>query len=117
MRAADIDRDRIVAELRDHTAAGRLSLDEFDTRAQAAYGSRTMGELASLTADLPALEPPADRPRRRAPTPMLYALAAILIAVAVLGVLGVVVGPAAAGGMDGMMNGAGMMNGMSGGCH
>src|SRR5258705_10272365 len=53
VRAADADRERVLAELQRHTAAGRLSMDEFSERAAAVYGSRTMGELAALTADLP----------------------------------------------------------------
>jgi hypothetical protein len=53
VRAADADRERVIAELQRHTAAGRLSMDEFSERAAAVYGSRTMGELAALTADLP----------------------------------------------------------------
>ena len=53
VRAADLDRERVLAELQRHTAAGRLSMDEFSERAAAVYGSRTMGELAALTADLP----------------------------------------------------------------
>ena len=53
IRAADADRERLVAELQRHTAAGRLTIDEFSERAAAAYRSRSMGELAALTADLP----------------------------------------------------------------
>ena len=53
VRAADSDRERVLAELQRHTSAGRLSMDEFSERAAAVYGSRTMGELAALTADLP----------------------------------------------------------------
>ncbi len=53
VRAADADRERVLAELQRHTSAGRLSMDEFSERAAAVYGSRTMGELAALTADLP----------------------------------------------------------------
>ena len=53
IRAADSDRERLAAELQRHTAAGRLTIDEFSERACAAYRSRTMGELDALTADLP----------------------------------------------------------------
>jgi hypothetical protein len=56
VRAADVDRERVFAELQRHTSAGRLSMDEFSERAAAVYRSRTMGELDALTADLP-LEP------------------------------------------------------------
>jgi hypothetical protein len=56
LRAADVDRERVLAELQRHTSAGRLSMDEFSERAAAVYRSRTVGELDALTADLP-LEP------------------------------------------------------------
>ena len=53
LRAADADRERVLTQLQRHTAAGRLTMDEFSGRAAALYRSRTMGELAALTADLP----------------------------------------------------------------
>jgi hypothetical protein len=56
VRAADVDRERVLAELQQHTSAGGLSMDEFSERAAAVYQSRTIGELDALTADLP-LEP------------------------------------------------------------
>ena len=54
IRASDADRERTVEALRDHTAAGRLDLDEFAERAAAVYAARTLNELAQTTADLPA---------------------------------------------------------------
>ena len=53
VRASDEDRERTLAALRDHTAAGRLTLDEFSERAAVVYAARTLGELAGMTADLP----------------------------------------------------------------
>lgn len=62
LRASDDDRNRVVAELHRHTAAGRLTLDEFSDRAGAVWTARTLGDLAALTHDLPALsDPPGDR--------------------------------------------------------
>ncbi|MEU1364235.1 DUF1707 domain-containing protein [Micromonospora zamorensis] len=55
LRASDDDRNRVVAELHQHTAAGRLTLDEFSDRAGAVWTARTLGDLAALTRDLPAL--------------------------------------------------------------
>ena len=52
MRASDADRDRVVEVLRDAAADGRLTVDEFDERMAAALSSRTLAELAPLTADL-----------------------------------------------------------------
>jgi hypothetical protein len=53
MRASDVDRDRVAAVLRDHTAEGRITMDEFNERLEQLYKSKTYGELAKLTADLP----------------------------------------------------------------
>lgn len=53
MRASDADRDRVAAVLREHTAQGRITMDEFHERLEQLYESRTYGELARLTADLP----------------------------------------------------------------
>ena len=53
MRAGDADRERLVEQLREHHAAGRLTLDEFDERMQKAYAAKTYGELSTLTRDLP----------------------------------------------------------------
>lgn len=53
IRASDIDRDAVVATLRDAYTAGRLTLDEFDERMAAAYASKTWGDLRRLTIDLP----------------------------------------------------------------
>lgn len=52
MRASDADRDRVVDVLRDAAGDGRLTTDELDERLEAALSSRTIGELAALTADL-----------------------------------------------------------------
>jgi hypothetical protein len=60
MRASDADREIVVEKLRLAHDDGRLSLAEYDERVQSAYASRTYGDLALLTADLPSLtRPPA----------------------------------------------------------
>jgi hypothetical protein len=61
LRASDADRQRVVAELERHTAAGRLNLDEFDERVARALAALTRGDLAAVTHDLPP-EPPAPSP-------------------------------------------------------
>ncbi|UBU14352.1 DUF1707 SHOCT-like domain-containing protein [Nonomuraea gerenzanensis] len=53
MRASDADRDRVAAILREHTAQGRITMDEFNERLENLYQSKTYGELAKLTSDLP----------------------------------------------------------------
>jgi hypothetical protein len=54
MRAADADRERVVAVLQEAFAQGRITVDEFQERSDQAYASKTLGDLAPLTADLPA---------------------------------------------------------------
>jgi hypothetical protein len=67
LRAADADRVAVATALGEHMSAGRLTLAEYDERVAHAYAARTLGELAELTADLPALgTPPAAGP---APAP------------------------------------------------
>lgn len=53
-RASDEDRQRVVRDLEQHTAAGRLTLDEYTERVDRVLASRTHGQLAEVTADLPA---------------------------------------------------------------
>jgi hypothetical protein len=52
MRASDADRDRVMEVLRTAAGDGRLTPEELDERLEAALSSRTLGELAALTADL-----------------------------------------------------------------
>ncbi|WP_323145267.1 DUF1707 domain-containing protein [Streptomyces sp. NBC_01565] len=54
LRASDADRERVVERLRDAVAEGRLDMEEFQERLEAAYASRTYAELEPLTRDLPA---------------------------------------------------------------
>ena len=53
VRAADSDRDRAAADLREHFAAGRLREEEFSERLDRVYGAATMSELDRVLADLP----------------------------------------------------------------
>jgi Domain of unknown function (DUF1707) len=68
IRASDVDREVVVATLRDAYTAGRLTLEEFDERTSAAYASKTWGDLRKLTGDLPS-QPVlgSDVPGRRLP--------------------------------------------------
>ncbi|GAA0386844.1 hypothetical protein Acor_25560 [Acrocarpospora corrugata] len=56
MRASDGDRERVAAALREHMVEGRLDVDEFNERLEQVYKSRTYGELAVVTSDLPATD-------------------------------------------------------------
>jgi len=64
LRVSDEERDRVVQEIREHFAAGRLSEEELDERVQAAYQARTQDELQAVRSDLPAL--PVTRAQQRA---------------------------------------------------
>ena len=55
LRASHEDRDRAVEILRVAAGDGRLTAAELDERVEAAMAARTSGELAALTADLPAV--------------------------------------------------------------
>ncbi|MDF3297711.1 DUF1707 domain-containing protein [Streptomyces tropicalis] len=59
LRASDADRERVAEVLRDAVAEGRLDMEEFGERLEAAYRARTYGELAPLTRDLPGAGVPA----------------------------------------------------------
>jgi uncharacterized protein DUF1707 len=56
MRASDDDRDRAASLLREHHAAGRLTVEEFQERLDAAYKAKTLGDIDKLLADLPAID-------------------------------------------------------------
>jgi hypothetical protein len=56
IRAADADRDRAAALLREHHAAGRLTAEEFHDRMEKAMDAATLGQLDELMADLPAID-------------------------------------------------------------
>jgi hypothetical protein len=66
VRVGDAERDRVIDQLADHHAAGRLTLAEFEDRMAAASTARTGADLAVLTADLPAPTAPPSPARRAA---------------------------------------------------
>lgn len=63
LRISDAERADVAAGLQRAHDAGQLDLVEFDERVRAAWAARTRGDLARVTADLPALPPPPG-PRR-----------------------------------------------------
>jgi hypothetical protein len=54
MRASHADRERVIEVLKAAFVQGRLAKDEFDLRVGLALASRTVAQLAALTADIPA---------------------------------------------------------------
>ncbi len=54
MRASDAERERVAEALRTAVAEGRLDMEEFGERLDAAYKARTHAELEPLVRDLPA---------------------------------------------------------------
>ena len=57
MRASDRDRQQVVDRLRSALVDGRLTMDEYVDRMEAAYQAATYGDLVPLCADLPASTP------------------------------------------------------------
>jgi hypothetical protein len=66
LRASDDDREQALVALREHMVAGRLTLEEFCERADAALRARDTGELAHLQGDLPEALMKSSGARRRA---------------------------------------------------
>jgi hypothetical protein len=104
LRASDADRDAVADLLRGAHAEGRLTVEELYERLDAALAARTLGDLAPLTADLPAPAPvrarTGDEPvagrsvaRRETPGGLRRAwgawLTAVLVCVAVWGAVSV----------------------------
>lgn len=53
LRIGDAERDAAAADLGEHYAAGRLTLDELNERLESVFAARTYGQLARIMADLP----------------------------------------------------------------
>jgi hypothetical protein len=57
MRVGDAEREATAAELREHYASGRLTLDELNERLDKAFAAKTRGDLDGLMRDLPSARP------------------------------------------------------------
>jgi len=62
MRIGDAEREAAIEALGEHYAAGRLTKDEYDERAEQVWAARTSSQLYPMFADLP-------RPQGRRPEP------------------------------------------------
>jgi hypothetical protein len=61
--AADADRERLVALLREHYAVGLFGLDELDRRVGMVLSAQYLDEAAAAVADLPRVPAPGAAPR------------------------------------------------------
>jgi len=73
MRVSDADREGAVIALREHLVAGRLTLEEFSARVEAALRASVTGELAKAQQDLPTASAELGHTRRK-PTRLTTAL-------------------------------------------
>ena len=103
IRASDQDRDSAAELLGEAYAEGRLSREELDDRATAAYSATTLGELRDLTADLPLPAARIGLPsgtvavrrmRRRADRPLAGQVRGILLLMLAAGLAVLVISPA-----------------------
>jgi hypothetical protein len=99
LRVSQAERDDVVAVLAGHFADGRLTVEEYEERVEAALAARTGRDLEPLLEDLPAADPPPTRTptrTRRRPEPRRLGaplIPARLLAVAAVVVLAIVTGP------------------------
>ncbi|HEY1623548.1 MAG TPA: DUF1707 domain-containing protein [Streptosporangiaceae bacterium] len=94
LRIGDAERDATIAKLREHFAAGRLTLEELTERIDGALAAKTQGHIDALLGDLPRLRaqwPPATQPAQYEPSDtgrylvlmlLLFAIAAWLLMMA-----------------------------------
>jgi hypothetical protein len=87
LRASHADRQQVIGTLKAAFVQGRLAKDELDERVGQAFASRTYGELAAVTADLPGgladIRPQPARARGQARAPLsgrVLAVATVLYA-------------------------------------
>ncbi len=90
LRVSQSERDEVAAELARHFADGRLTIEEYEERIEAALAARTGHDLEPLLADLPSRERaaapprPVGHPRRRSArrgwsTARVVAIAAVVV--------------------------------------
>ena len=84
LRASHADREHVIGVLKAAFVQGRLTKDELDTRVGQTFVSRTYGELAALTADLPPalITAPPGKPARvrtRPPVSKMVAGAVLIV--------------------------------------
>src|SRR4029453_7601639 len=97
LRVSQAERDEVVKVLAGHFADGRLTVEEYEERVEAALGARTGRDLEPLLAELPGADPPRappPTPRGREPRSMRPPQIPVrLLAVAGVVVLAIATGP------------------------
>jgi uncharacterized membrane protein len=78
VRIGDAERDRAIAALGDHFAAGRLTAEEFEQRMDLALKARFNDDLEPLFADLPRTVVPSVEPKSNHQSDMALAWSAVL---------------------------------------
>ena len=79
LRASDSEREAAAAELRGHAAAGRIDVDELETRIGAVLAARTRAEVAAVLADLPATAMAGTAPSARHPAQPFRAFVSVMV--------------------------------------
>ncbi|MGD0247198.1 MAG: DUF1707 domain-containing protein [Streptosporangiaceae bacterium] len=62
VRVGDADREAVAAQLREHYADGRLTLEELNERLDQAFAAKTRDDLSTVTRDLPQAARPGGLP-------------------------------------------------------
>jgi Domain of unknown function (DUF1707) len=86
LRIGDAERERAAADLGDHYAQGRLTVEEHAERLDRIWAARTRADLGPIFADLPgpAVAAAPERVRRRTGRPPRFPLLPLLVVVVVL---------------------------------
>ena len=85
VRASDADRQATIDQLSRHTADGRLTLEDFETRVDEAWRAKTHGDLRHVLRELPVARPPIRR-RYSAGIIRAAALWAVILVVAAIAI-------------------------------
>ncbi len=91
-RVSDAEREEVISQLRTHTADGRITLDEFETRVEEVLRAKTGPELDAALRELPPLPTAAragqrTRPERQPLSPFARRLVAAAVLVAAVSLI------------------------------